>query len=228
MIARRGFTLVELLVTVAIVALLAALIIPGMQRAMAVTHRARCQGNLRQIGAAMFAYASDNDNRIPAVYISDAAPSWVKSIWTYAGYAESTYTNSSPGLVGADRNSQNIFRCTGTRAKAIAAPGVGGVNGNKYSYGLNCGPLYDPSTPADIVHTPIPLAKVTWPSLTAMVTECSYSQGDYNGYRSWFGMIPHLGGSNVLYYDGHVEWFLYANMPSGDWDPFWAGKPPPW
>lgn len=224
MAAKRGFTLIELLTTVSILAILLALTIPATQFALASAYRARCQGNLRQIGAALYAYAAENNNCIPSVYVTSTAPSWAYSIWTYAGYSAESYQAYKIGLL-RNPSESNIFRCPGTRAKAVATPKVKDVNPNKYSYGLNCGPLYvSGGDNSKLLTTPIPLSRVARPTATVMVTECSYSQGDWMGYRSYFGMIPHSGGSNVLYYDGHIDYFTYAQMPASDQDPFWTGK----
>jgi prepilin-type N-terminal cleavage/methylation domain-containing protein len=62
---RRGFTLVELLVVVAIIALLAALLLPALASARDKSRKAACISNLHQIGIALLNYATDNDGRIP-------------------------------------------------------------------------------------------------------------------------------------------------------------------
>ena len=61
----KGFTLVELLVVIAIIALLAALLLPALASAKQQAWRAACLSNLRQLGIAITAYASDANGKIP-------------------------------------------------------------------------------------------------------------------------------------------------------------------
>ncbi len=63
-----GFTLVEMLVVVAIIAILASIMFPVFSRARAAARKAACASNLRQIGTAFELYVSDNDECFPYVY----------------------------------------------------------------------------------------------------------------------------------------------------------------
>ena len=62
---RRSFTLIELLVVIAIIAILAALLLPALKSAMQQGKRASCGNNLRQTGAALTIYSSDNNEWLP-------------------------------------------------------------------------------------------------------------------------------------------------------------------
>src|SRR5437588_10254224 len=62
---RSAFTLIELLVVIAIIAILAALLLPALAAAKRQSYKASCLSNLRQIGIAIQAYASDFDGAVP-------------------------------------------------------------------------------------------------------------------------------------------------------------------
>ncbi len=66
---RTGFSLVELLVVVSIIALLAALLLPGLSRAREYAYFTVCKNNLRQIGVGFLCYAGGNRSRLPEGYI---------------------------------------------------------------------------------------------------------------------------------------------------------------
>ena len=94
---KPGFTLIELMVTIAIIAILVALLLPAIQSARESANKASCASNLMQLGIAMGSYVSTHSVLPPGV-VNLEGPiqnlpsgyhhSWVVQILPFIGQAE--------------------------------------------------------------------------------------------------------------------------------------------
>ena len=88
-----GFTLIEVLVTVAIVAMLAAIAFPAFKSSFASAKNAKCVSNLRQIGVGMSLYVADNNGMLLGAEIPTGTK-WFDNLEAYLG--KTTNLASSP------------------------------------------------------------------------------------------------------------------------------------
>jgi prepilin-type N-terminal cleavage/methylation domain-containing protein/prepilin-type processing-associated H-X9-DG protein len=65
---KNGFTLVELLVVVGVIALLISMLLPALNKARVAAQRLQCASNMRQIGLYMHYYMGDNNQFLPWAY----------------------------------------------------------------------------------------------------------------------------------------------------------------
>jgi prepilin-type N-terminal cleavage/methylation domain-containing protein/prepilin-type processing-associated H-X9-DG protein len=81
---KKGFTLVELLVTVVVVTLLSGLILSVFGRARNASRRVACSSNLRQIGMAYQMYVQDARDKFPPfIFSTDENCGWADIIYPY-------------------------------------------------------------------------------------------------------------------------------------------------
>jgi prepilin-type N-terminal cleavage/methylation domain-containing protein len=89
--ARRGFTLVETLVVIALIAGLVTLGIFGMRGALTASKQAASSSNLRNIGLALQLYADDNQGKYPETTHSvGLGNAWIYSLERYMGMFDET------------------------------------------------------------------------------------------------------------------------------------------
>lgn len=120
---RRGFSLVELLVVIGIIALLIGILAPTLSGARRASFTTACLSNLRQIGQATLAYCHDHGGRFPRSSHS-ALPNgvmpWGHALMPYFG--REPYSGPGPAW---DDLFNSLYRCPADDRR------------NLYSYGKN-------------------------------------------------------------------------------------------
>jgi prepilin-type N-terminal cleavage/methylation domain-containing protein len=214
----KAFTLVELLVTISIIGLLAALSIPAIQTARETAEVGGCMSNIRQLTTAMLAVAADNNGRI---FAGDGSSGWATS----AG-AGTTVTNGFLWSNGYVKNTK-VFLCP--HGRKSGPPWFGSP---ACHYSLNVAlqtnnPVNTTEILANRIQNP---SKVIMLFEEAIVTQAQDTdcralldanlpadQGDARLFTQQSGMVNHRKKGCVSFYDGSAlsltatEWQTMLN-----------------
>lgn len=199
----RGFTLIELLTVIAIIAILAAILIPVVGRVRGAARSSNCVSNLRQIGFLVGIYMNEYE---------DSLPSWrTQPGWVWDQYGQGLYPDGRPrggmlpflaGLYDGGEGgislegyravgSQHIFNCPSNEGEGRA-------------YAANRLVMRDMSEPQRKLNS------IQNPGQMILLADNSqdrqpintrrwFSPSGADGWEDVFGFHRHGGRSNVLY-----------------------------
>jgi prepilin-type N-terminal cleavage/methylation domain-containing protein/prepilin-type processing-associated H-X9-DG protein len=238
----RGFTLVELLVVVSIIALLISILVPNLGRAKELTRRTYCQTNLHGLGRAWVMYWSDyGAMRTPQQFNPNAGVLDIISQYNFLVWAGQDATTGPPNYVNAGVlykkkavGNGNMYYCPTVQANrgwpwfgnsggGFIGPGspnawpVVNATKTRMSYSTRRMLTYSDQSIAGLTDGNDPLLKATMILLAGMdgvKTAGSFSFMADNFTSMTLALYSHVPGVNVQYLDGHVSYWK---------DPTWDG-----
>jgi prepilin-type N-terminal cleavage/methylation domain-containing protein len=130
---RTGFTLVELLITIAIIAVLVAFALPSLGRVRESAANARCTSQIKQVGNAFFSYAADHNGVLPTAWRMDKGyrENWNDYLGPYLAIDDGDQISLSPKALSCPaKSSFNLpysAYCVNYNIVISLEPGVSGV-----------------------------------------------------------------------------------------------------
>ena len=225
-----GFTLVELLVVIAVLTLLAALLTPGLRKGIDLAREGACKFNLRSWGVAFLTYASDHKGYLPHPDGPERPPQGTDN-------GESGWMDVLPPYMNqrawrdypdGHKPTGGIWQCPGARLVPGANYSYSPERVGYFSYAMNSYLAQDfPfGLPWNAALQPsfLFLGRCAAPATTILMFEQTLDPAQGNGQAGGLGSAGRYGGEdaravterhahvfgdlggNVLYLDGHIAW----------------------
>ncbi len=222
-----AFTLMELIVVVAIISLLSAFLFPTYKRMLASSQLTTCLNNLRQTGTAIHLYAADHDNRLPGPLpannffptyrdnggnVSPDGDALYVFLWPYLPLPPTPTDKLAPmgvcpSVLKSGKStawlSKSKFFTAGIHAMAefnLYYPKVSELpeaGGHSRAYPFGLGSL----------HKPWPISNISRPAQFALLGELPGNIRNTASYNKLEGnelSVGHKNEATILFLDGHV------------------------
>lgn len=184
-IRKTGFTLIEVLVVIAIISILAAILFPVFARARENARRTSCLSNQKQIGIAVMQYLQDHDER----YMHNHGR-WVDAVQPYI-------------------KNRQVFRCPSLQEETTDfTPALDSIEDRPLSdYSIN-GLFAHGTAQARFQNS---AEQIMMGERRKGVTRIDYHLDDTDEIKEGLEEDRHLGGSNYLFADGHAKWLRFES-----------------
>ena len=182
----KAFTLIEMLVVIAIIGILAGMLLPALQRAREQARRANCKANLSQIGKAIYMYAEMNGEFYPYYQMDDGTTA-----------PNDRAASDALGLLYPDLvNTPPVFKCPSTTDNpeiTVTKLPSGVIDRRQFgadrptwtSYGYDDKISFRTATALQPIAADMDGSSVADPT------------SDFSNHKE---------GQNILFYDTHVDW----------------------
>lgn len=231
-----AFTLIEILVVVAIIGILAALLLGQLNNYKERAQGVQCASNLKSLGVATAQYIAENNGKLP-VAREDGSKSGSESGWDTSAVG-AWYWNLAP-YVDVPRW-ETVHKYLGEQGKWIQRPNVFTCPGRKptdavvIKFPTTIPVSYAPSTAMDSdaptqtgetsdiyqlsIHNIKGLSKKVWlsdsPTPNSFNVSVKRWKPEATDSYAWprQAFTRHQGAGNALFFDGHVERILYTSI----------------
>ena len=223
----NGFTLIELLAVVAILAVIAALLMPAIRRMVERGNAAKCMSNLKQIGGAVGMVTAENDGRLPTRLDSTGPDGTVMYLYPNLKIPPDGGVYHCPS--SNERKTSSLGATLGSSGASGTSPGA---TPGVWSYGFNYGCGSNLPTPDGKNSLGLKMAQIPHPSKRVIAVDSNTARLTISlksdietrfAPRHRGSPMPSnkLGeAANFLFIDGHVESRVMSMNPfdQAEWD----------